>query len=83
MKAYLESKTADEIVQGFWNFTGDPPVSSAFRDGYVIPDNTMAGTIESGIYNKVPTPFFRIYHLPGEGNLQEIEPVFYLPCFLP
>ena len=54
VKAYLESKTANELVTGFWDVTGAPTLSSAFRDGYVIPDNTTVGTIESGIYNKVP-----------------------------
>ncbi len=54
VKAYLESKTADELVQGFWNVPGAPIVSSAFRDGYVIPDATTAETLTSGNYNKVP-----------------------------
>jgi para-nitrobenzyl esterase len=54
VKAYLESKTANELATGFWDVTGAPPGSSAFRDGYVIPDNTTVGTIESGNYNKVP-----------------------------
>jgi para-nitrobenzyl esterase len=54
VKAYLESKTADELVQGFWNVPGAPVNSSAFRDGYVIPDDTTAGTLASGNYNKVP-----------------------------
>ncbi len=54
VKAYLESKTADEIVQGYWNMPGSPPHSRAFRDGYVIPDDTAAGTFASGVYNKVP-----------------------------
>lgn len=54
VKEYLESKTADELVQGFWNVPGSPVNSSAFRDGYVIPDDTTAGTLASGNYNKVP-----------------------------
>ena len=51
-KAYLEGKTAENIVEGYWH--NEPPSSSAFRDGYVIPDDTTVGTIESGVYNKVP-----------------------------
>ena len=54
VKAYLESKSADQLVQGFWNVSGSPAHSAAFRDGYVIPDDTMAGTLASGNYNKVP-----------------------------
>ncbi|MCP4575291.1 MAG: carboxylesterase family protein [Deltaproteobacteria bacterium] len=54
VKAYLESKTADQLVQGFWNVPGSPVHSSAFRDGYIIPDDTTVGTIASGDYNKVP-----------------------------
>ena len=54
VKAYLESKTADQLVQGFWNVPGAPVNSSAFRDGYVIPDDTTEGTLASGNYNKVP-----------------------------
>ena len=51
-KAYLEGKTANEIVEGYWY--SEPPSSSAFRDGYVIPDDTTVGTIGSGAYNNVP-----------------------------
>jgi para-nitrobenzyl esterase len=54
VKAYLESKTSDELVKGFWNVPGLPELSSAFRDGYVIPNNTEVGTLASGAYNKVP-----------------------------
>jgi len=54
VKTYLESKTGDELVQGFWNLPGSPVNSSAFRDGYVIPDATTAETLASGNYNKVP-----------------------------
>ena len=54
VKAYLDGKTAVELVKGFWNVPGAPVNSSAFRDGYVIPDDTTAGTLASGAYNKVP-----------------------------
>jgi hypothetical protein len=71
VKAYLESKTADQLVQGFWNDPGAPINSSAFRDGYVIPDDTTVGTIESGNYNKVPI-------ILG-SNTDEVK--FFLPLY--
>ena len=71
VKAYLESKTADELVRGFWNVPGSPVNSSAFRDGYVIPDDTTAGTLASGNYNRVPVIL---------GNNKD-ETKFFLPYY--
>ncbi len=73
VKAYLESKTGDEIVQGFWNVPGSPVDSSDFRDGYVISDDTTEETIISGQYNRLPI-------ILG-SNADEMK--FYLPYTVP